>query len=165
MANKKSLWKQIYLWFYRLGMSIKYAWKYKIVEGIMRFLRLDVCHLCYEMLDKYRSLIPYPDDPSEKHLGYTYAEGFFDDYRKLMKRILRVGFKVRGNLDGVIDGVCYGNWERIWETDDDKAMPFEDLFNETCCEIAYCSDRMSWDRFMRINWRYQRLKDRMGRWE
>jgi hypothetical protein len=53
------------------------------------------------------------------------------------------------------------NWEKLHETEDDKAMSLKDLRKHFYNDIFYCSDRMCMDRLMRIHWLYWRIIERI----
>lgn len=121
-------------------------------------LKRDVCILCLEFLVKYKNedRKPCSDAPY-----YIYKEGFLADYMKLMRRILKVEFGLSGSTDVLIADAAYGNWKNFWETHEESIESLETVFENLCCDISYCSDRFTWDRFLRINWAYQRVKRRL----
>lgn len=64
-------------------------------------------------------------------------------------------------VDNMFANLAYGNWERMWETDEDKKKTVADLCNMLKWEVFYISDRMSWDRLIRTHWIWQRICDRI----
>ena len=54
----------------------------------------------------------------------------------------------------------YGNWEHLWETEEEEKETIDELCETLRGEIFYCSDRMSWDRLLRIHWIWQRIQRR-----
>lgn len=131
---------------------------------IKRKLGLDICYLCMVFLRDYRNP-NFSVEELDSAPYYIYNDNFIDNYKKLMKRVLKVKFKIRGNLDNFIESAAYGNWEHFHETEEEKKESFEDVFEHLCHEIFYCSDRWSWDRIIRVNWLYQRAKDRLEKEE
>lgn len=81
-------------------------------------------------------------------------------YRQLMKLVLARWLGVHGDLEGFIGNACYGNWEHLWETDEEKSDTVEEMIESLAGEILYCSDRWTWDRVLRTNWIYLRIKYR-----
>ncbi len=59
------------------------------------------------------------------------------------------------------DTLGQGNWKKMWLTEEEKAENAESISTALIGDIFYCSDRMSWDRLVRINWQYQRLLKRI----
>ena len=88
-----------------------------------------------------------------------------DAYVGLMKLVLRRWLNIRGDLAYIIYDACWGNWERLRETQDEKRMTMAMLIETLANDIEYCSDRWSWDRFLRNNYLYHRIKHRMLEWE
>ena len=143
---------------YRFWDSKIYSAFRRLSKYINRILKRDVCVLCSEFLKRYRN------DNRSAELNdpyYVYKDGFLEDYQSLMKRIMKVHFKLTGNTDVIISDAAYGNWEHFWETNEESIQPLEIVFENLCCDIGYCSDRFTWDRFLRINWAYQRVKRRL----
>ena len=132
----------------------------KIKDFVKRKLGLDICYSCIVFLRDYKNPDFYMEE-NDSAPYYIYNDKFIDNYKRLMRRILIVKFKLYGDLDNFIERAAYGNWEHFHETKEEKEKSFEELFEHLCHEISYCSDRWSWDRVIRVNWLYQRLKDRM----
>ena len=59
------------------------------------------------------------------------------------------------------DTLGEGNWKKMWLTAEEENESDEDICVGLLGDIFYCSDRMSWDRLVRINWQYQRLLKRI----
>lgn len=59
------------------------------------------------------------------------------------------------------DTLGQGNWKKMWLTEEEKSENAESISTALIGDIFYCSDRMSWDRLVRINWQYQRLLKRI----
>lgn len=64
-------------------------------------------------------------------------------------------------INSLFVGLAQGNWNRFWETDEDKKKNIDELCEELRSEVFYISDRMSWDRLIRTHWIWQRIMDRM----
>lgn len=73
-------------------------------------------------------------------------------------RCFKIPKRIRKNL---FDNLVKGNWERLWEREDEKQMTIADLCEDIKWEVFYCSDRMSWDRLCRIHWYWQRISHRL----
>ena len=83
------------------------------------------------------------------------------DYRKLMKSIAKKILLVQGDLDALIDGLGYVGWCGFQEADHDSKKDIPILIHDLLSNIMYCSDQWSWDRFLRVNWIYNRIKRRL----
>ena len=86
-----------------------------------------------------------------------------NQYPDIFRIIVKHNFKVkRSEIERMLETMCYGNWKRLWETDDEtKLKTLDDYCEELKGELFYCSDRMSWDRLMRIHWIYQTILRRL----
>ena len=84
-----------------------------------------------------------------------------DDYRKMMKRVAKKKLHIHGDLDGLIDNLGYGNWSRLHENYSEINKDIPTLIYDLLGEVFYCSDRWNWDRFLRTNWIYIRIKTRL----
>lgn len=90
---------------------------------------------------------------------------FSAEYRELFGLICNYwfGIKKKKTVDEMFEDMCQGNWKRLHMTEEEEknfSIPFE--MENIKSDLLYCSDRMSWDRLMRIHWRYQNIK-RMNR--
>lgn len=87
-----------------------------------------------------------------------------DKYPKMFDAICIYNFKLPNRIrNDLFDNLCKGNWEHLWETEEEKKMTIAELCYELRGEVFYCSDRMSWDRLCRIHWLWQRIARRL--WE
>ena len=87
-----------------------------------------------------------------------------DKYPKMFEAICIYNFKLPNRIrNDLFDNLCKGNWEHLWETEEEKKMTIAELCYELRGEVFYCSDRMSWDRLCRIHWIWQRIAHRL--WE
>lgn len=87
-----------------------------------------------------------------------------DKYPKMFDAICIYNFKLPNRIrNDLFDNLCKGNWEHLWETEEEKKMTIAELCYELRGEVFYCSDRMSWDRLCRIHWIWQRIARRL--WE
>lgn len=91
-------------------------------------------------------------------------EEIIKTYPKVFNTICKYNFKLSQRvIKSLFDGLSYGNWERLHETEAEMTMTIPELCNSLRWEVFYCSDRMSWDRLCRIHWIWQRIRDRMWR--
>lgn len=89
-----------------------------------------------------------------------------DKYPKMFDAICIYNFKLPNRIrNDLFDNLCKGNWEHLWETEEEKKMTIAELCYELRGEVFYCSDRMSWDRLCRIHWIWQRIARRLWRIE
>lgn len=87
-------------------------------------------------------------------------------YPKMFNAICIYNFKLPNRIrNDLFDNLCKGNWEHLWETEEEKKMTIAELCYELRGEVFYCSDRMSWDRLCRIHWIWQRIVHRLWRIE
>ena len=85
-----------------------------------------------------------------------------DSYSKMMAYVLRHEFHMsKGAAKAFVDEACCGNWERMHETNAEKALGAKDYAELLRGDVWYCSDRWSWDRVIRVQWLYKRLRDRV----
>lgn len=85
-----------------------------------------------------------------------------DKYPKMFDAICIYNFKLPNRIrNDLFDNLCKGNWEHLWETEEEKKMTIAELCYELRGEVFYCSDRMSWDRLCRIHWIWQRIAHRL----
>lgn len=85
-----------------------------------------------------------------------------DKYPKMFDAICIYNFKLPNRIrNDLFDNLCKGNWEHLWETEEEKKMTIAELCYELRGEVFYCSDRMSWDRLCRIHWIWQRIARRL----
>lgn len=111
--------------------------------------KIDVCDLCCDFYNKFDI-----NDMSD-----SVYKKIIKEYKPLMITVLRQEFEVsKKAADRIVDTLGYGNWEHLWETEKEKAeTPFE-ISRALLGDIFYCSDRWTWDRVIRVNWMYLRLK-------
>lgn len=89
-----------------------------------------------------------------------------DKYPKMFDAICIYNFKLPNRIrNDLFDNLCKGNWEHLWETEEEKKMTIAELCYELRGEVFYCSDRMSWDRLCSIHWIWQRIAHRLWRIE
>ena len=87
-------------------------------------------------------------------------------YPKMFNAICIYNFKLPNRIrNDLFDNLCKGNWEHLWETEEEKKMTIAELCYELRGKVFYCSDRMSWDRLCRIHWIWQRIVHRLWRIE
>lgn len=85
-----------------------------------------------------------------------------DYYPQLFEAICRYNFKLpKRIIKSMFTDLCYGNWKRLWETEEEHKKTVSDLCEDLRCEVGYCSDRMSWDRLIRIHWIWQCIQLRL----
>ena len=88
-----------------------------------------------------------------------------EDYPAMMEEVLNSFGLAEVDAENFIADACFGNWQRMHETDEERqtldARHYADII---VGDVWYCSDRWSWDRVIRIQWAYQRLRDRCGRY-
>ena len=127
-------------------------------------MKLEERLIDVKMEDELDELCAYCCEWRHEHENKS-PQTICDDYPKMMRRVLKVWFHMpKKAAKTFIDGACRGNWERLHLTAMEKAASAESYADEILGEVWYCSDRWSWDRVMRIQWLYQRLRDkvRMG---
>lgn len=79
-------------------------------------------------------------------------------YPKMFDAICIYNFKLPNRIrNDLFDNLCKGNWEHLWETEEEEKMTIAELCYELRGEVFYCSDRMSWDRLCRIHWIWHRI--------
>ena len=79
-------------------------------------------------------------------------------YPKMFDAICIYNFKLPNRIrNDLFDNLCKGNWEYLWETEEEEKMTIAELCYELRGEVFYCSDRMSWDRLCSIHWIWQRI--------
>lgn len=89
-------------------------------------------------------------------------QDILDKYPKMFDAICIYNFKLPNRIrNDLFDNLCKGNWEHLWETEEEKKMTIAELCYELRGEVFYCSDRMSWDRLCRIHWIWQRIARRL----
>ena len=90
-------------------------------------------------------------------------EEILREYPILFDIIVKHNFKIKKcERKRMFETLCYGNWKRLWETEDETSLKtVKDYCEELQGEIFYCSDRMSWDRLIRIHWIYQTIQRRL----
>lgn len=92
--------------------------------------------------------------------SYLSGEEFREDYMCFARSLLRHGFKIKGHTNWLVENLGEGNWQHLWETEEEKQEDTAKIFDDMTSDMLYCSDRWSWDRFLRINWQFQRIKRR-----
>ena len=89
-------------------------------------------------------------------------ESVVRSYPKMMRKVLVKNFGLSKKVaDDFIDCMCRCNWNRLHETNIEKRASAATFANELLDDVFYCSDRWSWDRVLRIQWLYQRMRDRV----
>lgn len=139
-------------WLYRIRFRLEYklhgTWLWNILTW---FSTVEISnryvHLFESRFEQYK----------DSYLG---SELFRSDYMRFAKTILRRVFKIRGRTDYLAESLGEGNWQHLWETEEEKQEDASEIFEYMTSDILYCSDRWSWDRFLRINWQFQRIKRR-----
>lgn len=87
-------------------------------------------------------------------------------YPKMFDAICIRCFKIPKRIcKDLFANLMKGNWEHLWETEEENKMTIAELCYELRGEVFYCSDRMSWDRLCRIHWIWQRIARRLWRIE
>ncbi len=82
-------------------------------------------------------------------------------YPGVFRAICKFNFHLRNRtIQDMFDALCRGNWEHLWETEREKKQTREEILACMRDDIKYCSDRMTWDRLLRIHWRWQRFRYR-----
>ena len=85
-----------------------------------------------------------------------------DKYPKMFEAICIYCFKLPKRIrKDLFYELAQGNWNHLWETDEEKKMTIAELCEQLKWDVFYGSDRMSWDRLCRIHWNWQRIKDRL----
>ena len=85
-----------------------------------------------------------------------------DGYPRMMHHVLEVAFEMdKAAAKMFVHQACLGNWERLHETRIEQYATAKDYAKALLNDIFYCSDRWTWDRVLRIQWLYQRLKHRV----
>ncbi len=89
-----------------------------------------------------------------------------DTYPKMMRRVLKEHFHLPHKAARkFVDEACYGNWDRFHLTRLEKEASAEDVAESLRYDVFYISDRLSWDRVIRVQWLYQVLRDKCRREE
>lgn len=87
-----------------------------------------------------------------------------DAYPKMMRKVLKERFGMgRDVAEQFIEEACYGNWLKMHMTDVERHVGAEVYAEMLRDDVWYCSDRWSWDRVIRVQWLYRRLKDKCER--
>lgn len=82
-------------------------------------------------------------------------------YPEVFHAMCTYNFKLKKQtIDDMFKTLAYGNWEHLWETDEEKKVTINELCQELRWEVYYISDRMSWDRLIRTHWIWQRIMSR-----
>ena len=68
-------------------------------------------------------------------------------------------------VNSLFNGLGYGNWKHLWETDEEKAKTIDELCEVLRWEVFHSSDRMTWDRLLRTHWIWQRIQERLRKEE
>lgn len=107
----------------------------------------DVCDLCCTWYEDHKFLSP---------------KDIVQDYPSLMEYILIKKFNFsKEAASKFINDACMGNWDRLHETTIEKTISAETYADQLIGDIHYCSDRWTWDRVIRVQWLYKRLKNRV----
>lgn len=85
-----------------------------------------------------------------------------DGYPRMMRTVLKTQFHMgkRASREFIEDACC-GNWLKLHETDVERETDAEAYARMLLHDVWYCSDRWSWDRVLRIQWLYQRVRYRV----
>ena len=84
-------------------------------------------------------------------------------YPKMMRKVLRREFGMtKDGADLFLGSCCEGNWDRLHETGPEGSLTAAQYADDLLGLVEYASDRLSWDRVLRIQWLYMRLRDRVG---
>ena len=67
----------------------------------------------------------------------------------------------RRAIDYMWDNLVQGNWEHLWQTEEEKKRTAKDWLEWFCNDVWYCSDRWSLDRLMRCHWLWRQYKERV----
>jgi len=109
---------------------------------------MDVCDFCCEWSNSHRG-----SDPED--IRY--------DYPKMMMVVLTEKFGMsEWTANDFITTACVGNWKHMHETDEEKGYDANRYVSDLVDDVWYCSDRWSWDRVIRNQWRYQMILQRIG---
>lgn len=83
-----------------------------------------------------------------------------DTYPKMMRKVLRHLFHMpKRAANEFIENACSGNWKRMHLTGAEAYLSPAQWSEHLINEVRYFSDRWSWDRVIRAQWIYQRLRD------
>lgn len=97
---------------------------------------------------------------------YLDKESTINAYPYLFNAICCYWFHLsKRTVNSLFDDLGYGNWKHLWETDDEKEETINTLCKNLRDEVFYCSDRMTWDRLLRIHWIWQRIQKRLRKEE
>ena len=92
-----------------------------------------------------------------RHKGTEPAE-VMADYPKMMCKVLRHKFGLSKSAAKVfVRTACEGNWLKLHETDVEKHVGSDVYAEMILGELFYISDRISFDRILRVQWLYQGL--------
>ena len=117
----------------------------------------DICDLCCKFYHDWNKVVL----GSETKEGKIQLANFLKAYESLMKQVLKETFKVTSTVaKDIINGLGQGNWEHLHETHNEEWETVRRIQENLIYDIFYCSDRWSWDRVLRVNWQYHRLKRR-----
>ena len=99
----------------------------------------------------------------EEDFTETELRAMSEEYRNLIcPTICRFWFGIkRKTAKNIANNLGYGNWQKLWQTDEEKAASIQRYAHMLIGEVFYASDRMSWDRLLRINWTYLRMIERL----
>ena len=91
------------------------------------------------------------------HRGAEPSE-VMEDYPKMMVKVLRheLGF-TKDAAKRFVWYACEGNWLKLHETDVERVMSSYGYARILLGDLHYISDRLSFDRILRVQWLYQRL--------
>ena len=123
----------------------------------MKEEKRDLCGTCCDFYYQYHGsdLTSTTEDGKQLYLIFE------EDYKKLMLRVLEEEFSVvSAPAVDIIETLGSGNWDHLWETKKEEKESLSFILDDMLGDIFYCSDRWSWDRFLRINWAHQRLMRR-----
>lgn len=105
--------------------------------------KFDVCEYCCEWVSDHRGAEPAI---------------VMEDYPRMMRKVLRHEFRLPKRVaNEFIETACEGNWLKLYETDVEKHVGSDVYAEMILGELLYISDKLSFDRILRIQWLYQRL--------
>lgn len=94
-----------------------------------------------------------------------------ESYPEMMTHVLKVAFLMpRKSAERFIgtdsfSGACSGNWERLHLMSMEEDIPSEKWAESLLYEVWYFSDRWSWDRVLRAQWKWKQLCNRLRKEE
>lgn len=122
-------------------------WRWEKVSKEKKDPALEVCHVCCEWYDA--------------NVGKSPAT-VADTYPKMMRKVLTGLFGMsKKAAKEFVRTACDSNWDRLHESRAEKELGAEQYADMLMGDVFYCSDRWMWDRVLRCQWLYQRIRDRV----